>query len=80
MNDLPKESFVPAFLNFSAQTSANQTQVTQETFFNHGRDGDGRGVGGVDGGGVGGGGRGGGGVGGCGEQLICIYIQTYTHT
>ena len=27
MNDLPKDKFLPAFVNFSAQTSANQTQV-----------------------------------------------------
>ncbi len=27
MNGLPKETYIPAFVNFSAQTSANQTQV-----------------------------------------------------
>jgi len=29
MHDLPKEKFLPAFVNFSAQTSANQTQVNK---------------------------------------------------
>ena len=27
MNGLPKEKYLPTFVNFSAQTSANQTQV-----------------------------------------------------
>ena len=27
MNELDKDKFIPAFLNFSAQTSAGQTQV-----------------------------------------------------
>lgn len=31
MHDLPKEKFLPAFVNFSAQTSANQTQVSEIT-------------------------------------------------
>lgn len=26
MNDLPKDKFLPAFVNFSAKTTANQTQ------------------------------------------------------
>lgn len=29
MNELSKDEFIPAFLNFSAQTSANQTQVSK---------------------------------------------------
>ena len=29
MNVLDKDKFLPAFVNFSAQTSANQTQVRQ---------------------------------------------------
>ena len=28
MNGINKDLFIPAFVNFSAQTSANQTQVT----------------------------------------------------
>lgn len=28
MNGINKDAFIPAFVNFSAQTSANQTQVT----------------------------------------------------
>ncbi len=27
MKNLPKERYIPTFVNFSAQTSANQTQV-----------------------------------------------------
>ena len=33
MNELSKDEFIPAFLNFSAQTSANQTQVRKVTLF-----------------------------------------------
>lgn len=28
MNGINRDAFIPAFVNFSAQTSANQTQVT----------------------------------------------------
>lgn len=36
MNELSKDRFVPSFVNFSAQTSANQCQVI-DTYFESGR-------------------------------------------
>lgn len=33
MNELDKNEFIPAFLNFSAQTSASQTQVCLSYLF-----------------------------------------------
>jgi dynein heavy chain len=32
MNELDKNAFIPAFLNFSAQTSAGQTQVCPNSY------------------------------------------------